>query len=1245
MVFRTGAQLEDAQFSPKLGNCRAWLRYLSVFLLVNLVTAVAGYAQLAGKGTISGTVTDPTGAVIPDASIVATNIATNVKQTTKSTSSGDFNLSVDAGNYTVVATAPGFKTTTQENVHINALESVVVNLHLAAGSASETVTVTDAPPPIETSNATLGSTMEQEMYAALPVLQAGTQRRPTDFISLMPGVNAQPTNGGLDTNTGVINGSGSRGAVSSVYINGIPITSVAGEGDPRFIWTAFPMDSIKQFQVQTAGYSAVYEGQGVVNYTSQSGTNKLHGGLYDYFRNTALDTWGFMAPASSIKDSAGNVVIPAQKPVEHQNEYGIYAGFPIIKDKLFFFGSYEGYRYIKGPNYQWETIPTTAMRSGDFSAAGYSIYDPATTVCTASSCTRAQFSSGGTKNVIPASRLSSAAKYMQQFLPAPTNSNISNNYLSGYSTGLNNWMTASRIDWSISPSHTFSALISFGRQATTAPSALSGSIASSKSQTPPPYISQQQYAPKTKVFLFEDTYVFSPHVVNQLKYGYGRYDGPGWNQNIGAKWAATAAGIAGLPAGQASDSMPTVTFSGNANSMNIWGGYSSNRSLATGYVLLDNVQWTVGKHAFTFGGELAWMQYNYTVNLTGVNPLQLTFNSSETANYKSGTTTKNTSAGYSYASYMLGAANQGTFTLSAVPETGARFRPVSPYVQDEWKVNSKLTLNLGLRWDIYPGYREVKDRISWMDPNATNALTGNKGALAFGGSGSGRCNCSNNVKDYYKNFGPRIGFAYQSDPHTVWRGSYGVYFTHGNNVGGSAQSRQGPGLMGYSVSPKTTTVDPSAGAGTITNPVTGSTGTALWEIDNPFPSYTAPPTLDSTLGTYYTTASSAASQTVNYADPYLGGRAPEYMNWSFGLQRQLTSSMTLTMSYVGSRGRFTYMDSNNARGIWSNQLDPKYLSLGNQLSNKATDANLAKAGVTKPFSTFSPSTGTITQALKPFPQYSAVTDAFGFVGTTDYNSLQVSLQQRLTNGLTFMANYTWSRSMDNAGTTRSGYDIPAAYAADGKFHKARSLDRSLSLSDQPHRIVLIGAYDLPFGKGHIGSNSFWVRSLAGGWKTSGIFQANSGSPLSIQANTCNTNPAQNACYPLINPSFTGNVKINGSYGNGATAASLSTRKYIDSTAFSATPDYTFSTIARTAPLNLRNAGLYNLDLSVRRAFSLAEKATLTYEADAFNVTNHTRFGWSGTSNGTILSWGSSSFGTVGVQNSSRDIQMALRLEF
>jgi hypothetical protein len=252
--------------------------------ILAFVCTFSAAGQLAGKGAIAGTVTDNTGAVIPSAVVSTTNTATGITTTAQTTATGDYTFSnLDPGIYSLTATAPGFEKLVQQNIHVNALETQTYNAVLTVGVTTTSVTVTTEPPQLETSNATLGATMEQETYAKLPIEMGAygspDQRRATDFVYLMPGVQGNETNGNATTNTGVVNGSGSRGAVSDVYIDGIPFVRAGGNGDPRYVWTAISVDAVDQFQLQTSGYSAVYEGQGVMNYSVKQGTAQQHGAV------------------------------------------------------------------------------------------------------------------------------------------------------------------------------------------------------------------------------------------------------------------------------------------------------------------------------------------------------------------------------------------------------------------------------------------------------------------------------------------------------------------------------------------------------------------------------------------------------------------------------------------------------------------------------------------------------------------------------------------------------------------------------------------------------------------------------------------------------------------------------------------------------------------------------------------------------------------------------------------------------
>ena len=352
------------------------------------------------------------------------------------------------------------------------------------------------------------------------------------------------------------------------------------------------------------------------------------------------------------------------------------------------------------------------------------------------------------------------------------------------------------------------------------------------------------------------------------------------------------------------------------------------------------------------------------------------------------------------------------------------------------------------------------------------------------------------------------------------------------------------------------------------------------------------------------------------------------------------------MSYVGSEGHFL-TPSGSPRGYWANQLDPKYLVLGSLLTSSATVTNIATANaiIKAPngYSVFDPKQ-TIGTYYRAFPQYS-VSDSYDYTGNSIYHGLQASLVERPVHGLNFMLNYTWAKSLDDAGTFRAGYDIPAIYSADGKFHKADTLDRSVSTIDQAHHVVLTAVYDLPFGKGELGGKYALTRALLANYKFSAIFQGYTGSPLAITGSNCGVNAANQTCIPLIASGFSGRARINGSWGAGSTASGSGQPTYINAAAFTAVPSTAaaplFSTTARTAPLDLFGPGNYDIDISLRRSLSLELwNMHLLLQGDLYNVTNHTQFGGIGTT------FGNSTFGQVSAQsNASRDAQLAAKIEF
>jgi len=1255
----------------------AFCSNLIVFLVV-LIGLAGGMAraQLSGKGEIKGTVKDPTGAVVSNATVSVTSVSTGVSVVRTSNDSGLYDVSpLDAGEYVVTVVAQGFEKLTQTNVQVNSLEIQSYDPVLTLGSSAETVTVSSLPPQLETSNATLGATMEQEMYSALPIEMGAygqaDQRRATDVAYLMPGVQSNNTSGNPTTNTGIVNGSGSKGAVTDVYVDGVAFVRAGGNGDPRYVWTAISVDAVDQFQVQTSGYSAIYEGQGIQNYTVKQGGKNYHGSVYEFARNTVLDTWGFFGPAN-----LDPITKVPKKPIENSNEFGINLSGPLVplagwKDKVFFYGNYNGFRYASQTP-QLITFPTAAEQGGDFSATGLSpIYDPySQATCTLHSTNgpcRYQYGfgysgtagpaggpaaiPGRTANVILASDdsgFSQVALNAQSFLPTLTNQNTQNNYLAPNKTGLSNWSTTDRIDYIISPQDTLTLVTAIGRQASSVPV---GQTTAGRNVGPIPYNFGQAYAPKTAVGVIEETHTFSPNIVNQLKYGYARYNGPTFNADQNPKYSATALGLSGLPTGQAQNAFPFIDFSAKIgtptqNSPTWWANEPASVTVAENYTLVDNLQWNIGNHSVTIGGQAAWLLYNVINDTGGTSPLVLSNSVTETAalNASSNASPKyaaTSNTGEAYASFLIGQIDSVSYTQYLQQEFGARFRAISPYIQDNWKVTPKLTLDIGIRYDFFPSVTEVHNAESFFNPNLANPVTGVNGALQFTGSGANTCNCSSPVNNYHGNVGPRLGLAYQLEPKTVIHASYGVMFTHGNAVGGSASTL---GTLGFSAAPA------FAATGQLLSsaPLTGSNGA----IPAPTASQLALGAASGpSFGTGYTTTTgyTGTPSSMTYDDPYLGGRAPEFVNWTIGFQHQWTKSLASTITYVGSQGHFLPTDGGNPRGYWSNQLDPKYTSLGSNLA--LTGAALttycaANSGVCPAtLSAFNvSSTGkALSQLLLPYPFHS-ISDSFGYVANANYNALQMSINMQPYHGISFMANYTYSRSIDDGGTFRSGYGLPQGTIANepSMSWSADRIERSVSTSNQPQHLAITGVWDIPLGKTVLAKNDI-ERDVLGGFKFSEVLQSFSGSPLAITGNSCGTNPAQITCMPTYNPSFTGPARINGKWGQGVTAANTAIN-FIDPNAFLTTANYQFGNTPRTAPYNLYGPGNYQLDIALVRSFPLhlTSMSKFNFRAEMYNVTNHTWFAVSS------LAAGNGSFGqvTTNASNANRKaVQLSGRIEF
>lgn len=1219
------------------------LRLFVCFCLA--LTAIGMKAQIAGQGGISGTVTDSTGAAIPSASVTATENSTHVATVRRSTGTGYYVLSpLTPGVYTVVVNAPGFQNFKQENVTVNALQTVGLNPQLTVGSVADTVTVSTEPPALQTTNATLGAVMENKTYSELPIqMTSGTPRDPTAFTSLMPGVQS----GGR---SGIFNGVGS-GNSNEMYVEGVPQTTVDSQGDNRKLNQNLSIEAVDQFQVQTSGSSAQYQGIGVENFSIKQGTNLFHGNAYAFFRNTAFDSWGYFQPWTPVVHADGTKGLPTQKNPEHQNELSFSLGGPIKRNKLFFFANYDRYHYTGVANPSLQTIPTADARNGDFSAysasTGYNIYDPTTAAeCTAANggvpCVR-QFmgvkNGAPTPNVIPASKLSSIAQAMQKNLPPVSNSSLTNNYLYGRPVGNDVWGVTGRLDYTINDKQQISLISTSGDKK------FIPCDYGSTSVLPNPYTNCTFVDERTTTDIVKHTYTITPHAVNQLRYGYTRFATPVHNLTDGTANTAASLGIGNLPSGQASSTFPGASFSGGVDNPTGFSSPTGQHEAVNTYTIGDEFQWVRGRHSITFGGTFQWLQFNQSAADSESKPVTFKYTNDSTAGFTKGNI--NVKSGLAYASFLLGAVDSTSLYIQNFSTLGARYKAFSPYVQDDFKATKNLTLNLGLRWDLYTPFTETEDRWSGFSPSLMNPATGSTGALFYYGRGDSTCNCKTTVNTWYKNFGPRLGFAYQAGSKDVIRGAFSIMYTHSGGVGGSsAGNYNGTGQVGLTVSPAFASSNQGEQPAFFLNPALGNSS---------LPGYatTINQTPTANAGNYVATdGSSVVASSVSFADPYLSGRPPYAVSWNFGVQHLLTNTLTLSVDYAGNQGHFLVA---GLRGYYNNQLAPQYQVLGSllkQLPNsvdKATgktylqEAQKIVPGIGLPYANYGGSTATLGQMLKPFPQYSGVTDTYGNVGNSNYNALQISLSQHEWHGLSYTLNYTFAKTIDDISGSRSGYAIPANVIDGGHGTvEANRIDRSVSSTNVPNNLHVFGVYSLPFGqRDQPGGQHFVVRALTGGWKLSFIFSKTSGAPLSISGANCQT---AGSCYPSYNSAFTGPVRINGNIGKGITATTVNDVSYIDANAFVATPGnggFNFGNVDRNAPYHLYNIGTYNLDAGLKREFPIWERLKFIFQADAFNVTNHTQFGGLGTSLSNL-----SAFGRVTKQNNSaRDWQFAGKFSF
>ena len=1191
---------------------------LTLLLAGLLVCPTSQLMAQTVRGVLTGTVTDPSGAVVAGASVVATETRTGVKSSTVTSSSGSYRFpELPLGIYTVEVTRSGFKRATTNDVLVQVNTTTPVDVKMQIGESSEVITVTAGTKGVESESSDIGSVVGSRQIAELPLALGGVGnlRSPEAFVFLMPGTagpgTANSSNGIFISKVG-----GGQNFGNEIMVDGASQTR--SENGSSFDEEAPSVEALQEFKVQTATFPAEYGRTtgAVENFITKSGTNSYHGSVYELFRNNALDANSWFNDGRKALCAPGDAVCRSRFDVspDKKNDYGFTIGGPIRipgvyngKNKTFFFFSWEQYRQTAGGS-NTTTVPTLAQRSGDFSASlnpsvvlgtnpcdgtpinPGQIFDPATEQLVGGVPCRSAFPG----NIIAPARFSTVANNLLAFIPVPTTNALLNNFTFNGSYPIINTTWTIRGDVNISDrSRVF---FSYSWRDNTSKKA---------TQTYPQPIENNQWDQKFLTYLYRGgwDYAFSPTSLNHFNVGFNRTNS--LNYTVAAEantdWAAQL-GLTGTAATLVNSPFKPFPRFNVGEGVAGFGKNQADDNVDNGIRVNDSVAWSHGAHNFKFGVDYRYQQYSNLAfdNVAGV----FNFVRGETA----AVPTLNAQTGNGIASLLLGQVESSDIgTRANQPRWISHYYAL--FVQDDFKVTNKLTLNVGLRWDVDAPRHEANNNTSNLDLTKPDVTAGNlPGALVFGT----QCHCNTAWADtYYKAFGPRIGFAYSpfDNNRTAIRGGYGIVYgpNYPADFGGSMTTGYGnfPHFQGPNG------FDPA------------------FNIDSGVPAFALPPVLNPDVFNFRGVGGSFIGKDQ--------GRQAMIQNWSLQVQRELATDLMATIAYVGQRG--THLRS----GIQNiNNINPSNFALGNKLFESAVGND---AGVALPYPTY-PAFRLVADALRPFPQYNFIaTDCcYQNIGQSTYHSLQATIERRFSAGLNLQGSYTWSKDLTDADSALPGINggirqIQNPYNLQG--------EKSLSIQDIPHTFVISYIYELPLGRGkHFlnGSHGI-VDGLIGGWQIGGVQRYQSGVPLSFG---CATGiPGWDNCIRFdrvagqslesaasrngtLNP-FSSDPTVNGLFNRAA---------FFDENA-SRTPTapFTLGNLPRITG-ELRMNPYYNEDFSLIKNATITESVKAQLKVEFLNAFNRHAFA---TPN---MSPNDPNFGIpTGTINGARSIQLTARIKF
>jgi trimeric autotransporter adhesin len=1137
--------------------------------LILFASSSSAWAQ-SSLGGLRGTISDAQNAAIAEVKVSLTNTATGETRASLTNTSGGYDFSsLPPSTYSIVAEHPGFKKFERKNIVVGTQEFPTVDVILEVGAVTDSILVTEETPLVEASNASQGQVLDNQKLVELPNLGRNPFMLSKLAANVIPVGN--PAYNRMEDQSGSSSISIAGGPVrgNNYLLDGVPITDAANRA------IIIPsLEAIQEVKVQANTYDAemARTGGGMFNTLMKSGGNSFHGSAYGHLRRTDWD-------ANNFFNNAAGIPIPDQPNTTWGASFGGPVWIPKIyngKNRTFFWLAEEHYDDKQANSGQFST-PTLLERKGDFSQSAITIYDPLAPLQANGS--RSPFAG----NIIPASRLNPvgfniASTYV---LPQTATTKYGATNLSA-ATQLPcraNQMTA-RLDEQITSWWRVS--VSYLRYYSLEPGDTFFGNVSAPSQW-----RLERRVDSTQV---NSSFTINPTTIASIRYGFNRFP----NYDYQASQGFNLAGL-GFAPGFVSQVDPTKSqfpyvsmtnmYSLGDNDDNSFYVHASNNFSAS----LDRY---MGRHSLKMGFDYRRIKAagNDSNNAAGDYAFNGIF--TQSINTSGGT------GGADLADLLLGYPSSGNIYTSTKLTDYADYYGL--FIQDNFRMSNKITLNFGLRWERETGIQEqnnglvvnfLRDATNPIAANVTGILP--KGVVQYAGLNGAPTSVGN---PYSNKWGPRVGIAYQVNSKTVVRGGYGIFWAPQFSLGSPLAT------VGYNA--RTSYIASTDGNLTPTGSLT-----------NPFPGGIAQPTGNS-LGQL-----TGIGQSFTLVSPY--GKSPEVQQYSIDIQRELPFGVALEVAYVGSHSTHLTL---GAATYNSNALNPSYLSMGSALNASVPNPYYLHGG--------SGVVGTATipqsQLLLPFSAFGAVNLQFDGYNHARYDSMILKAQKRLSHGLTFLSTLTWSRNNDASsggvgnGTLNAGgggpqnpYDLNAEYGR--------------SNFDTPLRFATSFSYDLPFGKGKpfVNSSSKWVDYIVGGWQTNAVATFQTGFPLQV---TQSKNFNSGYGYAVQRPNATG--------VDPSTSGSLEDRLggYFNSAAFSTAPQYTFGNLSRT--LTIRGPGQANWDMSLFKSVTIREVLKCQFRLEALNATNTPLFAAPNTS------YGSSSFGKITSQvNFSRQLQLALRFSF